>query len=60
MCDKLRRKRVDLVVANHAAVAFGGASNEAVLVSADGAERLPAMTKDALADRILDRLRALL
>jgi phosphopantothenoylcysteine decarboxylase / phosphopantothenate---cysteine ligase len=55
---KLARKRVDLVVGNPAAVAFGGENNQAALVGADGVDHLPLMAKDALADRILDRVRA--
>jgi phosphopantothenoylcysteine decarboxylase/phosphopantothenate--cysteine ligase len=55
---KLTRKRVDLVVGNAARVAFGGESNQATLVGADGVDHLPLMAKDALADRILDRVRA--
>jgi phosphopantothenoylcysteine decarboxylase/phosphopantothenate--cysteine ligase len=58
--DKLERKRVDLVVGNSVAEAFGGETNRATLVSRAGAEPLPSMTKLALADRILDRVRELL
>ena len=54
---KLRRKKVDFVVANPADIAFGGDSNLAVLVGDDGVDRLPLMAKQALADRILDRVR---
>jgi len=55
--DKLARKRADLVVGNSASVAFGADSNEAALVGTDGVDRLPLMAKDALSDRILDRVR---
>jgi phosphopantothenoylcysteine decarboxylase/phosphopantothenate--cysteine ligase len=55
---KLVEKKVDLVVANEASEAFGSNDNRATLVAADGAEALPTMTKHALADVILDRLRA--
>ena len=57
---KLAEKRVDLVVANHASDAFGRDDNRATLVTARAAEALPAMTKKALADRVLDRVRRLL
>ncbi len=57
---KLQHKHVDLVVANHASVGFGGDDNEVVLVSASGAEPLPRATKQAVADRVLDRVRDLL
>lgn len=54
---KLADKRVDFVVANHAADALGGATNRATLVGADRVEPLGEMDKRALADRILDRVR---
>ena len=57
---KLTDKRCDLVVANHASIGFGGDQNQAVLVDSAGAEALPPMDKRALADRVLDRARALL
>jgi len=57
---KLRDKKVDLVVANHAADSFGSPTNRATLVSEDAAEALPTMSKIDLADRILDRVRSLL
>lgn len=56
---KLEEKKVDLVVANDASHAFGGDDNEATLVTADAADALPRMHKGALADRILDRVAAL-
>ena len=56
---KLVDKRVDLVVANEAAVAFGGDDNQATLVSHEGDDVLPAMSKRELADRILSRALAL-
>lgn len=58
--EKLTRKRVDLVVANHASVGFGGEDNQATLVDADRDEPLPPMPKHALADRILDRVLGLM
>jgi phosphopantothenoylcysteine decarboxylase/phosphopantothenate--cysteine ligase len=57
---KLRAKRVDLVVANSAADGFGGTDNVALLVSEGETEALPRMSKEALADRVLDRVAALL
>jgi phosphopantothenoylcysteine decarboxylase/phosphopantothenate--cysteine ligase len=51
---KLVRKKVDLVVANHASDGFGGNENVATIVRSEGDERLPKMSKDALADRVLD------
>jgi phosphopantothenoylcysteine decarboxylase/phosphopantothenate--cysteine ligase len=51
---KLERKKVDFVVANHASDGFGGDDNLATIVRSEGDETLPRMSKDALADRILD------
>lgn len=55
--QKLAKKKVDLVVANHASVAFEGDDNEATLVSAGAATPSGRMTKRALADTILDAVR---
>jgi phosphopantothenoylcysteine decarboxylase/phosphopantothenate--cysteine ligase len=52
---KLVDKRVDLIVANEAEVAFGGDDNQAILVSHAGDEALPRMSKRELANRILSR-----
>lgn len=57
--DKLTRKNVDLVVANHADDGLGGDTNVATLVTREGDEALGSLNKHALADRILDRVRAL-
>lgn len=57
--DKLERKGVDLVVANHANDAFGRDNNRAMLVERGGVEPLGVLSKRELADRILDRLVAL-
>jgi phosphopantothenoylcysteine decarboxylase/phosphopantothenate--cysteine ligase len=57
---KLGEKKVDLVVANAASQSFGRDENEATLVTAGGAQALPAMSKLALADVVLDRVRVLL
>jgi phosphopantothenoylcysteine decarboxylase/phosphopantothenate--cysteine ligase len=56
---KLVDKRVDLVVANEAAVSFGRDDNRAVLVTADAADALPAASKGAVADVIWDRVKQL-
>ena len=58
--DKLDRKRVDLVVANHATDAFGTEDNRVTLVDAAGADALPVMSKRALASMLIDRALALL
>jgi phosphopantothenoylcysteine decarboxylase/phosphopantothenate--cysteine ligase len=57
--QKLAAKKVDFVVANDASAAFGGDDNRATLVSEAAVESLPTMTKHALADMILDRVREL-
>ncbi len=57
---KLTEKRVDLVVANEASDSFGRDDDRATLVTHAGAEPLPTMTKGALADVVLGRVRALL
>ena len=57
---KLRDKAVDLVVANSAEDGFAGNDNVALLVAEAGSESLPRMSKEALADRIVDRVAALL
>jgi phosphopantothenoylcysteine decarboxylase/phosphopantothenate--cysteine ligase len=56
---KLSEKKVDLVVANPADESFGRDENHATLVSASGVQPLPPMSKVALADVVLDRVRAL-
>ena len=62
--EKLRRKGCDLIVANDVSEAgsgFGSDTNRVVLLARDGGvERLPRLSKDEVADRILDRARALL
>ena len=57
---KLAAKKCDLVVANEASEALATDENRATIVSAAGVEPLGAMTKVALADLILDRVRGLL
>jgi phosphopantothenoylcysteine decarboxylase/phosphopantothenate--cysteine ligase len=57
---KLKDKGVDLIVANEAADSFGLEQNRAVLVTSAEADALAVMPKAALADAVLDRVRALL
>jgi phosphopantothenoylcysteine decarboxylase/phosphopantothenate--cysteine ligase len=57
---KLTDKRVDFVVANPADEAFGGDDNRATLVRDAASKSLPVMSKLALADVLLDELRAVL
>jgi phosphopantothenoylcysteine decarboxylase/phosphopantothenate--cysteine ligase len=57
---KLREKKVDLVVANHAAQSMGRDDNRVLIVDASDVEAVPVLPKHAVADRILDRVRALL
>jgi phosphopantothenoylcysteine decarboxylase/phosphopantothenate--cysteine ligase len=58
--NKLEQKAADLIVANEASAGLGGNTNRATLVDAASAMALPEMSKRALADQILDRVRALL
>jgi phosphopantothenoylcysteine decarboxylase/phosphopantothenate--cysteine ligase len=58
---KLERKRLDLIVANDARQAMGAAANEVTLLSAGGQmEELPLLSKDEVAERILERVVVLL
>ena len=58
--EKLRRKHVDLLVANDVAEAgsgFGTDTNRVSILAADGSrEDLPLQSKRAVADRLLDRV----
>jgi phosphopantothenoylcysteine decarboxylase / phosphopantothenate---cysteine ligase len=58
--DKLQRKNLDLIVANDVTrkdSGFEADSNQVQIISRDGhVEDLPLMSKDALADQILDRI----
>jgi phosphopantothenoylcysteine decarboxylase/phosphopantothenate--cysteine ligase len=57
---KLRRKRLDLIVANNARQAMGASTNQVTLIGADGrVEELPLLPKDEVAEHILDRIVAL-
>jgi phosphopantothenoylcysteine decarboxylase/phosphopantothenate--cysteine ligase len=58
--QKLFQKRVDLVVANQAEGAFGRDDNQATIVTATELEPLSRLSKLALADVVLDRVRLLL
>ena len=54
--DKLARKGCDLIVANDVSEetgVFGGDSNAAHLVTREGVDTLPKMSKAALADQIV-------
>jgi phosphopantothenoylcysteine decarboxylase / phosphopantothenate---cysteine ligase len=60
---KRERKRLDLIVHNDVSVdgvGFGSADNEITIIGAGGEERLPRMSKDACAERILDAVLPLL
>jgi phosphopantothenoylcysteine decarboxylase/phosphopantothenate--cysteine ligase len=57
---KLADKRVDMVVANRASDSFGRGDNRAMLVTPGSVEHLGVLSKETLADRILDRVRLLL
>jgi phosphopantothenoylcysteine decarboxylase/phosphopantothenate--cysteine ligase len=62
--EKLRRKGVDMMVANDVSEpgsGFGTDTDRVTIVSADGAsETWPLLPKRVVADRILDRVRAML
>ncbi len=58
--DKLERKAADLIVANEASAGLGGDTNRATLIDATSATPLPHMSKRALANQVLDRVRTLL
>jgi len=58
--EKLERKRLDFIVANDVTApdsGFGTDTNRVVILDAAGSEALPLMSKEELADRILDRVR---
>ncbi|WP_238011452.1 bifunctional phosphopantothenoylcysteine decarboxylase/phosphopantothenate--cysteine ligase CoaBC [Dactylosporangium sp. AC04546] len=59
--EKLLRKRADLIVVNEVGIAktFGAEHNQAVILTAEGIrDTLPELSKDDLADRILDLVSA--
>lgn len=51
---KLQKKKVDLVVANHAKDGLGGDTNHAIFVHAEGVDDQGVLEKSELADRIWD------
>lgn len=61
--DKLKQKRVDLIVANDVSrpdAGFDVDTNAVSLVSADGVEQLPLQPKTAVAAAVLDRVERIL
>lgn len=54
--QKLLTKKADLIVANHASMALEKDTNQATLVHRKGSQKLPPMSKQALADEILNWL----
>jgi len=59
--EKLRRKHLDLIIANDARQAMGALTNQVTLIGADGCvDELPILPKDRVAERILDRVVVLL
>ena len=57
---KLVTKGADLIVANHASVAFEGDASEIFFVDKKGVQKLGMLPKRETADKILDRVAALL
>ena len=58
---KLEKKNLDMVVANNLKVAgagFGVDTNVVTFITTDGARELPLMSKDDVADAILDEILA--
>lgn len=59
--DKLQRKRLDLIVANDARQAMGADTNQVTLIGVDERiEELPVLSKEVVAEQILDRVMELL
>ena len=59
---KLKKKNVDMICANNLKVAgagFGVDTNVITLITADGAEELPLLSKEDAANRILDKAKTL-
>lgn len=59
---KLEKKKIDMIVANNLrqeGAGFGTDTNVVTLLSKQGTEELPLLTKEEVADRLLDRLLAL-
>lgn len=58
--EKLRKKHLDLIVANDVRIAFAGETTRVTLLDRQGhVEELPELSKREAADRILDRVAAL-
>lgn len=60
---KLAAKKLDLIVANRAGVpneGFGSDTNRVTIIGAGGEENLPLMSKNDVADALLDRIEVLL
>ena len=56
---KLKKKNLDMIVANNLKVAgagFGVDTNVVTFITADGATELPLMSKEDVADAILDEI----
>ncbi|MEO7042663.1 MAG: bifunctional phosphopantothenoylcysteine decarboxylase/phosphopantothenate--cysteine ligase CoaBC [Gemmatimonadaceae bacterium] len=61
--EKLASKKLDLIVANRAGVAgegFGADTNRVTIIGANGDEVLPLMSKNDVAEVLLDRIEALI
>lgn len=59
---KLEKKKIDMIVANslrQEGAGFGADTNVVTLLTKEGAEELPLLSKEEVADRLLDRLFAL-
>lgn len=59
---KLEKKKIDMIVANNLkqeGAGFGTDTNVVTLLTKEGTEELPLLTKEEVADRLLDRLLAL-
>ncbi|HEX4334612.1 MAG TPA: bifunctional phosphopantothenoylcysteine decarboxylase/phosphopantothenate--cysteine ligase CoaBC [Polyangiaceae bacterium] len=54
--QKLRKKRVDVVIANHAAESMGRDDNRVLIVDATSADALPALPKGEVAEKLIDWL----
>ena len=57
--DKLKKKNLDMIVANDVTMpgaGFNVDTNIAALITKDGVEEEPLMTKRELADKILDKI----
>ena len=58
--NKLKKKNLDMIVANNLKVAgagFGVDTNVVTIITPDGAQELPLMGKDEVAGRLLDEIK---